>query len=256
MNASLWSLENGQFVFSSIYKQISRRDITVFNASELTPYTLLELGLCAGLRKAKPVVCLFNDANKDDLVAKLPEFIKLLGIINFSCEPARLIEMAARVRRTAETLLDSPNEFERVSLTGVSLRPKKARKMVYVSYPDLPIWGSLIPSLREAVEGKGFSLITENDIPVYQANSLQLPIFSASLAEYVILDTSGKKHPDLLQSYKLGIAMARGRVVLRIEQKGSNHRDALALVPIEYAEWREKSDLIDLTLNYLSRQKD
>jgi len=250
-NMEFKPLEGDQFLFSSIHRQISKRDVTILNASEPRPYTLLELGLCAGLRKAKPVICVFNDNGQLESFAKLPEFLKVLPVVPFSCEPRRLAEMAAKVRRNAELLLSNPSEFEKVVLTGVSLRPKRAKRTLYVSHPDLPIWKNLIPRLREAAESKSFNLITEGDAPVYQANCLQVPIFCTSLATHVVIDTSGSSQPDLLQCYKLGVAIAQKRQVLRVEQKGNDHADCFSSIPISYASWREESDLLERILTFL-----
>lgn len=247
-------LEGHQFVFSAIFKHISDRDFTILNASELRPYTLLELGLSAGLRKARPVICVFNDEGKIESFSRIPEFLKVLKIINFTLDPRGLVEMAAKVRREAEVLLETPNEFEKVSLTGVTLRPKTAKKSVYISHPDLPIWKSLIPKLRDTLETRGFSLVTD-DTKLYSANCLQLPIFCTSLVRNVIIDTSGPQQPDLLQCYKLGVAIARKRAPLRVEQTGSHHPDTFSALPIKSSEWRDHANLLDLIISHLEDNK-
>ena len=247
-------LGNKQFVYSAIRGEISRRDVTILNTSELRPYTLLELGLCAGLAKAKPVVCVFNDDDNEDAFKRLPEFLKVLTIITFSCEPNRLDDMALRVRQSAEHLIESPSEFERVH-GEISLRPKRSKDTLFLSYPDLPIWKLMLPHLRDKLEEKGVRLITEQDANVYQANCLQIPIFCTSLAGLTVVDTSGSDHPDLLQCYKLGLSLAGKRAVLRIEQAGRSHRETFSAVPLVYAEWKDEKDLLTSILEFIEKER-
>jgi nucleoside 2-deoxyribosyltransferase len=243
----------GQFLFSAILRSIKACDITVLNATVLRPYTLFEIGLCAGLDKPKPVVCVINDEGKSENVSKMPDYLRQIPIKCYSIRPERLAEMAAKVRAEAEYLLTHPSEFKKVAETGTCLRPRRAGKTLYISFPKQEIWVGALPKIREDITRKlKYRVVTEDDVGIYLASHLQKPIYCANLAGLAVVDTSGDSEPDLLQCYKLGVVCARPKwSALRIERYGQTHKGELDALPTQYLVWEDVDGLIEMICNFV-----
>ena len=84
-----------QFLFTSIRKAIDAADVTILDATMLRPYTMLEIGMCAGGTNPKSVICVVNDEDKDDALAALPGYMKHLPVLRFSFASERLARLAA-----------------------------------------------------------------------------------------------------------------------------------------------------------------
>ena len=96
---------DSQFLFSAIVQKIRRCDFVVLDATVLRPYTMLEIGICAGVpQKPKDVVCVINE-NSVQAVRDLPHFIQVLPILAFSYDSGRLMELAANIVARGEALL-------------------------------------------------------------------------------------------------------------------------------------------------------
>jgi len=246
----------GQFLFSTILKAVRSSDFTVLNATILRPYTLFEIGLCAGLREPKPVICVFNDEGSPENVSELPGYLRQIPIKPYSIHPERLVEMSAKVRHEADYLLTHPSEFKKVAVSGASLRPHRAMKTIYISFPNHDIWTTALPKIREELETKiAYHVVTENDVGIYLATDLQRPIYCASFAGFAIIDTSGSDGPDLLQSYKLGVVCARYRwPALRIEQAGKTHKDDLDAIPAQYSTWKDVNQLVKIVSDFIEKE--
>ena len=85
-----------QFLFSAIVQKIRRSDFVVLDATVLSRYTMLEIGICAGaIRRPKDIVCVINE-DSDQAVRDLPPFVQVLPILTFSYDSGQLVELAAR----------------------------------------------------------------------------------------------------------------------------------------------------------------
>lgn len=252
----LQDMPRGQFLYGSILKGVKDAEVVILNATEPRPFTLFEVGLCAGRKVPIPVICVFNDDNDPERLNRLPEFMKVLDIVSFSFTQGRLLEMASAVRAAIERLLQEPSEFVKVAHTGISLRPRRTGKTIYLADAGTPIWARAASAVKKAIESKGYSLIREPDYPVVGTNRLQKPIPCASLAGLAIVDTSGTEAPDLLQAYKFGVLQARDQwPVLRVEERGKDHKDAFASVPADYQTWSTTEELVSHVLDFIERNK-
>jgi len=250
--------DRGMFLIPAILRAIKSTDFTVLNATILTPYTMFELGLCAGLKEPKQVICLFNDEGDPEKINKLPNYMKSLAIISYNDKPEKLNEMANKVRSEANSLLLSTNEFINISETGQSLRPKRAQKTIYLSFPSqYPIWESALDEIRNFFEKKrGLRVITEKDSEIYLANSFQSAIYCSHLAGPAIVDTSGSKTPDLMQCFKFGVCYARRNwPVLRTEQIGKSQPNALGTDSDYYLEWTSLPELMNGIKRFINGTK-
>jgi len=243
-----------QFLYTTVLREIGKNRFTVLNATALRPYTLFEVGLCAGLQKPKPVVGIFNDEDIPGKFDSLPDYVKKLTVATYSFSQERLSEMASKVRREAEHLLTRRSEFEFEESTGVRLRlQRRPRTGVYVAYPDDPIWEHVLPVLGNGLHSLGYRIVTDSDAGVYRANTLQVAIRAASLASIYIVDTSGEERPDLLQCFKLGVAyaMSKQKFPLRLERIGKDHKAVFDSLPGEYKTWSDIDQLKTVVVSFL-----
>lgn len=246
-----------QFLFSSIYKQIKATDITILDATILRPYTMFEIGLCAGVSgKPKGVICIVNEEGKKDAISELPEFIKSLPVLTFSSSNERLKLLAAEVLTRTRELIEAPSEFATVYLTKMSLRPRRrSNNVLYVSLPDYPIRQRALEQIRLDLEKKGWEIIIEEDADAHATNEFQVPIYCAHLCRIAVIDTSGQDQPDLLQSYKLGLFAGKNAPwrVLQVEKKEMAKRGTFSSVPgIEYFAWNELDELVSRVERFVS----
>lgn len=245
-----------QFLFTSIQKQIKTADIVILDATIIRPYTIFEIGICAGLlQRPKNVICVLNEELSipngqtcDDPIGRLPKFMHKLPIILFSFDNERLRQTASEIADRARALLTAQSEFSHIRGHGVPLRPRQRRdsKAVYVSLPPSSIRDRVLDAVREALEAKGWSMIHEEQAQMYLANELQTAINCAFTARIGVVDTSGKDTPDLLQCFKLGLfAGKREWRVLQMEHAGQENRQTFASVPgIEYSTWASIEEFV------------
>ncbi len=192
-----------QFLFTSIFKEIKNKDITILNTTILRPYTMLELGFCAGAFTPKGVICVINEENPNNIFDNIPEFLTKIHILSFSFEGKSLDELAAGIYRRAEEMLNAPSEFSKVVVTNTSLRPRRRDNTVFLSLPESSIRERAIEAVRTALGKVGWSVVTEDDFEAVWLNELQVAIQCSFVSRIGIVDTSGNQGPDLLQCYKL-----------------------------------------------------
>lgn len=241
-----------QFLFPSIHKQIKNADIVVLDATILRPYTMFEIGLCAGLpRKPKNVICVLNEescADPDNPMGMLPRFMHKLPIILFSFDHERLQQTAVQIAERARTLLNGQSGFSHIEGHGIPLRPNQRRdsKAVYVSLPAGSMRERTLNAVREGLESKGWSMIDEGQAQMYLANEFQTAINCAFTARIGVVDTSGRDHPDLLQCFKLGLfAGKRNWRVLQMEHVAQQNQQTFASVPgIGYSTWAHIDEFV------------
>ena len=241
-----------QFLFTSTQNQIKNADIVILDATILRPYTMLEVGMCAGiLQNPKNVICVLNEEScdrPDDPVVRLPEFMHTLPIILYSFDHERLQQTAVQIAERARALLSDHSEFSYTRHPSMPLRPKRGRdsKTVYVSLPYSSMRDRVLEAVREALKVKGWSIIHENQVQIYLANELQTAINCAFTAGIGVVDTSGRESPDLLQCFKLGLfAGKRGWRVLQMEQVGQENRRTFASVPgLKHSTWESIDEFV------------
>ena len=244
----------GQFLFTSVHKEIRKSDIAILDATILRPYTMLEVGLCAGAAKPKGVICVVNEDGTRDAITQLEEFIKSIHILTFSFDKDRLEQLAASIFNRAEELLVGPSEFTKVSLTNVSLRPRRRMNTVYVSLPDDSIGVRALKSIRNGLEKIGWTVVTDEDLNTYGANAMQVAIHGAYMCRIGIVDTSGESMPNLLQCYKLGLFAGKRAPwrVLNVEREGSSHPNTFSSVPgMKYFKWNTVDSLADRVVKFI-----
>lgn len=246
-----------QFLFSSISRAIKTSNITILDATELRPYTMLEIGLCAGqVGKPRDVICVVNGSHDQNVIANLPEFICVLPIKMFTFKEDQLRRMAAEVASHAKKLMGKKSEFSQVALTGTQLRPRRKKNTVYVSLPQTEIRGRAISRIRESLERDQWSVIVEEDIKAFSTNSLQVPIQCAFMSRIGVIDTSGSgtTGPDLLQCYKLGLFVGKQSPwrVLQTESGRCAHPKTFDSVPsLGHKTWNTLDELVDLVRSFV-----
>lgn len=250
-------LPKGESIYSAVRRSIEEHQFTVLNATQPKPFTLFEIGLCTGFRKPKPVICIFNNEGKPERFDVVPKFLRKIPVITYNLSTEKLDEMAAKVRREAEYLLTHSTDFEVESISGVKLRLKmRTQKTVYISYPNDPVWSQAISTLAQELGKNGYRVVTESDAAIYHANDLQIAIRCASLATICIVDTSGEKDADLLQSYKLGVCYAaKKQPPLRIERVGKTHESTFDCLPGSYETWRDIPHLVKVICQFIDQRK-
>ena len=196
---------DAQFLFSGIVKKIRESDFVVLDATVLRPYTMLEIGICAGAPgRPKDVVCVINE-DRPGVILNLPEFMQSLPILTFSFDSGHLEELAGKIVSRAEGLLGQKSEFSRVAITRASLRPSRRQHSVYVSLPPSSIRSRAITAVRTDLEPAGWNVVAEEDGESYCANEFQVSTYCAHLTRIGVIDTTGLDGLDLLQCYRLGI---------------------------------------------------
>ena len=247
---------DAQFLFSAIVQKIRRSDFVVFDATVLRPYTMLEIGICAGVpRRPKDVVCVINE-DSNQAVRDLPPFIQVLPVLTFSYDSGQLVELAAKIVGRAEGLLGQKSEFSQVAITRASLRPPRRQKSVYLSLPHSTIRDRAISEMRSALEPEGWTVLSEEDGESYCANDFQVSVYCAHLTRIGVVDTTGGHEGDLLQCYRLGLFVGKGspwRVLhTRRVNPGQQITDPFASVPdLDINRWETVDDLKQLVVDFL-----
>ncbi|MEW6104113.1 MAG: hypothetical protein AB1630_09955 [bacterium] len=250
-------LRKGQFLLSNIIKHIENYDFAIVDLTEIKPDVMLELGICAGL--AKPVVCIFNQEFKSK-IEDLPEWILLFSIIPYRFEPKELDKMASEIKNEVIRMWDKKkkklinNEFIKTGRFGSSLRPPIQKDTIYLSYPldRKDIWRGVYPKIENYF--KNYRIINEDNAPFMDANVVTKPIFCASLAKYIFVDTTNNDH---LQFYKLGVGgvMSKAHWTMRIEEE--RMADQKVSLWIErYRTWNNTDDLIALMEEFITSTQE
>ena len=247
-----------QFLFSSISGAIKNSTITILDATELRPYTMLEIGLCAGqVGKPRDVICVVDGDYAPNMIANLPEFIRVLPIKIFTFEEDRMRRMAAEVSSHAKKLIGKKSEFSHVALTGTQLRSRRKKNTVYISLPESAVRDRAISRIRESLEREQWSVIVEEDIKAFSTNSLQVPIQCAFMSRIGVIDTSGggtDMGPDLLQCYKLGLFVGKRSPwrVLQTESGRCAHPKTFSSVPsLNHKTWNTLDELVDIVRSFV-----
>ena len=245
-----------QFLFSAIVQKIRRSDFVVLDATVLSRYTMLEIGICAGaIRRPKDIICVINE-DSDQAVRDLPPFVQVLPILTFSYDSGQLVELAAKIVSRAEGLLAQKSEFSQVAITRASLRPPRRQKSVYLSLPPSSIRDRAILEIRRALESAGWNVLSEEDGESYCANDFQVSVYCAHLTRIGVVDTSGTDEGDLLQCYRLGLFVGKGspwRVLhTRRAKPGEKVSDPFASVPkLDINRWDTIDELKRLVVDFL-----
>lgn len=259
VNVECDDVEDGleaQFLFSAIVRKIRDCDFVILDATVLRPYTMLEIGICAGVpRRPKDVVCVINE-DSDQAVRDLPTFVQVLPILTFSYDSGRLVELAAKIVTRAEGLVAQKSEFSQVAITRASLRPPRRKRSVYLSLPPSSIRKRAILELRKELEFAGWHVVSEEDGESYCANDFQVSVYCAHLTRIGVVDTSGNGDGDLLQCYRLGLFVGKAspwRVLhTRRAKPGQKVSDPFASVPnLDINLWDTMDDLKGLVKAFL-----
>lgn len=252
-------VSSDQFLFSSIFENIRDNDFTILDVTILRPYTMFEVGLCAGARKPRSVVCVVNDSGGSGVINGLQEFLHKLPIISFSFDSDRLARAAAQIRTRIDELRQKPSEFSKVALTGTSLRPRKRANTLFVSMPNDSWRERGVDAVRTKLEAKGWTVVVEEDAESYSANEFQLPISCAYMSRTGVIDTSGATEADFLQCYKLGLFAGKRRPwrVLHTEREENARPRTFASVPgIKYATWNSLDDFARIVHDFVFETKN
>ena len=243
-----------QFLFTTIRRLLKGSDITVLDATELRPFTMFEVGLCAGQDKPKAVICVVSEDSGGDPIARLPEAVRKLPILTYSSSPGDLERLAAQILSRGRELLEKPSEFAKVVWTGMSLRPRRRTNCVYVSVPDLSFRDAAYEKLSERLETVGWSVVTDQKMKTFGANELQVSIQCAYLSRIGVIDTTGETTPDLLQCFRLGLFAGKRRPwrVMRTERAGRAHTETFASVPLAGdIQWSTYDELADAVVKFV-----
>ena len=236
-----------QFLFTSVAKGIRSNDVTLFDATVLRPYTMLEIGMCAVVTPPRCVICIVNSHGKDRPLAQFPGYLKKLPILTFSFDQASLSRLAADVRNRSLELLGKRSEFQTVDLTDTPLRRKQRQRTVFLSLPDRPLRERAIAAVKASLKDLGWTVLVEDDMQTYGANELQVAIQCAYTSRVGIIDTTGETAPDLLQCYKLGLFAGRRKPwrVKHIEEEQYERLETFDSVPnLSPSSWNTIEDLV------------
>jgi len=245
-----------QFLFTAIHRGIAKTDFTILDATILRPYTMFEVGLCAGAANPKNVICIINEHETSTTLTELPEYVRKLPILRFNFEQDRLSKLAEAIRDRANNLLAKPSEFKKVALTGITLRPKRRQNELFLSLPLSSIRDRAIETIRCRLETVGWNAVVEEDMGSYGPNELQVPIYCAYLSRAGIIHTTGEGGDvDLLQCYKVGLFAGKRRPWRVLMVGNALASDAFASGPrIPYHQWNSIEDLENVVLNFVKRE--
>ena len=245
-----------QFLFTSIQRTINNNDVTVFDATILRPYTLLEIGLCAAAPKPTSVICIVNAEGSDHALDQLPSYVKKLPIITFASNPDSLSRLAAAIRTRSIELSGKRSEFQAVAITETPLRRRRRHRTVFVSLPHRPKREMAIHRIKARLKEIDWTVVVEEDMAAYGANEFQVPIQCAYTCRAGIIDTTGEKAPDLLQCYKLGLFVGRRAPwrVEQVEQEAHANPKTFASVPsLSHSSWSTVDDLVGLVEEFVRK---
>ena len=251
-----------QFLFSPIVTGIRNSDFTILDATIPRPYTMLEIGICAGIdQKSRNVICVVNDDGDDSnrCIERLPAFIAKLPIVRYSLDPERVQRAATEIRSRAFDLRAAPSEFSKVAITDVPLKPRRQRQTVFVSLPDRPRRKKTLERLKAALMEVGWTVIVEEDATSFSANELQVAVQCAYTSRVGVVDTTGVDgEPDLLQCFKLGLFVGKKAPwrALWVEEAGNADRRTFASVPnLGHRVWESEDSLCDAVLSFVQSGK-
>lgn len=247
----------GQFLFSDVQKLVQWSDITILDATQLRPYTMIELGMCAGGFKPKGVICILNTENDGKSIEELIKPLRNLSILTFNSSASSLEQLAAKTYNRAESILTTRNEFHFNAISGVRIRTKTKRsKCIYLSLvPGTSYCDSLTRQIGDELEKHNWTIVTDDDLHVFESNDIQLAIQAAYLSGVGVIETSGIQEPNLFQCFKLGLFVGKRKPwrVLRLEKDGQSHADAFSSIPnTDPFIWNRYDEVIARIVKYIS----
>lgn len=247
-----------QFLFSAVVRGIRNSDFTILDATMPRPYTMLEIGICAGIdQRSRNVICVINDDGDESnrCIERLPAFMAKLPIVRYSLDPQRIRRAATEIRSRAIGLRSGPSEFSKVAITDVPLKPRKQSQTVFVSLPDRPRRKKTLEALKAALMDVGWTVIVEEDATSFSANEFQVAVQCAYTSRIGIVDTTAAEGgADLLQCFKLGLFLGKRAPwrALWVEEARSADPAVFASVPnLEHHVWDSEASLCDAAVSFL-----
>ena len=244
--------KNSPTWFHDVRRKIAKARVALLGGQGAKSRTMFEIGLCAGAPRPVEVILGRLESGEEPLAVTggLPP----LPTVSCHADDSSYARFAAEVGTLARQLMAVPSDFANIALTGVSLRPKRSRdKTIYLSLPEMAVQRIPLEEIRERLAACGWSLITEEDMTSYTANTLQIPVLCAYTARIGVIDTSGVDGLDAIQSYKLGLfAGKRGWRVLHTSSTESVMHSAIDLgLGVECFQWDRPADLVGRILSFI-----
>ena len=238
--------------FDSARRKIAKANVAILGGQAEMFRTMFELGLCAGA--SHPVHVIVGRLDQNETPFQTKEELQSLSSVSQQDDEGNYSRFAAEVRAVAKQLWAGPSDFANVSLTGVSLRPKRRReRTLYLSLPEIVGDQILQNEIRVRLATKGWSMITEDEMMSYSANALQVPVLCAYTARIGVIDTSAAKGLDLMQGYKLGLFVGkRGWRVLHTSKMEPATPSLLdRAVGAECFRWEDGAELVERILRFV-----
>lgn len=240
----------------NVRRKIGKADVALVGNQGSSFRTMLEIGLCAGAQRPVDVIVGKFEESENLIEDTGSTYGHIFPTVTLQPESPDFNKFAAEFRALTEQLAVAPSEFSRVTLTGVSLRPKRKReKTVYLSIPKSVIDRELINRIRARLEDCDWSLITEEDMTSYKASGLQIPVLCAHTARVGVIDTSSSTHEmNAIQSYKLGLfAGKRGWRALHTANREPDAANSMIPAPgSEFSVWNDPADLVERIYQFVA----
>jgi hypothetical protein len=199
----------GPGAIRQIAEQIENSDLSIVDITHLRPNVILELGLSLGMRH-RIVPVLNRDGRKPNL-GPYP-FLADMGYIPYELSEKSLRELLDKVREWAGRAVDESHLLERTLDGGTRLRVSQRGRHLALYYPSArsALWESMSRNLEALADQKGFKLLDVQRTPHSQRLDLfDRLVWSVSVADRVVVDTSGDKEPDLYGSFAIGFSFAQ-----------------------------------------------
>jgi hypothetical protein len=252
----------GPGAIRQITDQVRSTQLALVDISHLRPNIILEIGLNLALRH-RIVPVLNRSASKQSDLSQYP-FLADMGYIPYDLTDVSLRSLVAKVRDWAARPVDDCHILE-CTLDGSSkLRVSQRKRHVALYYPSerKALWESVRPALREVIEKQAFTLVEMASRPHHAGLDLfDNVVWAISMADRVIIDTSGDGEPDLYGSFGLGFAFGlaqqeRAKHVLRIEEAGRTNEKGLSMWPAKlYEVWSNEAVLKEIVRDFLPAKR-
>jgi len=252
----------GPGAIKQISDQVRSTQLALVDISHLRPNIILELGLNLAL-KHRIVPVLNRTASKGSDLSQYP-FLADMGYIPYDLTDVSLRSLVSKVREWAARPVDDCHILE-CTLDGSSkLRVSQRKRHLALYYPGerKSLWESVRPTLREVIDKQGFTLVEIASKPHHAGLDLfDNIVWAISMADRVIIDTSGCDDPDLYGSFGLGFAfglaqLQKAKHVLRIEEAGRANEKGLSMWPAKlYEVWSSESGLRAIVRDFLPAKR-
>jgi hypothetical protein len=241
----------GPGMIGQLEQQIRDSDFTILVLSDLRPNIMVEMGISIGLKKQ---IMPLLSSNSSRLDLEPYPFLMEMGRINYNLTLDRMIEVTQEIVDRARAGPLSIQLLEQ-TMDGTKIRVRQKPRSLGIYYPRsrAEIWERINVELAELCKSRGWEIHIVQEKPHREKEKLSLLehlIWTVSLCEKLIIDTTGIDGPDMYGAFALGFARGMStprsrKSILRTEEMRKEHPSSISMWPGDhYKIWQDKEEIL------------